>query len=119
MTDRRRALAFVLAAALLLPGLVVGLAVCPMLECPAMTAAGHDCCPPDGAEIAAACCRQSFEASTPPSNPPERFGALDVAAGLGPVLALPVPAPVFEARVLAAKPPRPLDSLALTCLLRI
>lgn len=120
MKPSGRILALALAAALLLPGLVFGLSVCGMVDCPAMAGAGHDCCPPDGAEIAAACCRESLESSAnPASNPPERFAAADVSVVLDQVVDALVPAPVFELRVLVAQPPRPLDSLAQTCLLRI
>jgi|CXWL01.1.fsa_nt_gi hypothetical protein len=119
MKPSGRILALGLVAAVVLPGLVFGLSVCAMADCPALAAAGHDCCPPDGAEIAAACCRQSFETSTPPSHPPERFGAMDASVVLGQVAGALVPVPASELRVLVARPPHPLDCLGQTCLLRI
>lgn len=111
--------ALALVAAVLLPGLVFGLSVCAMADCPAMAVAGHDCCPPDGAEIAAACCRQSLESSIPAASPPERFGALGAPVAFGQLPDSRVSTPISELRIALAKPPRPLDSLAQTCLLRI
>lgn len=119
MKPSGRILALALVAAVLLPGLVVGLSVCAMVDCPAMAVASHDCCPPDGAEIAATCCRQSLESSIPASSPPERFGASGASVVFGQLPDSRVSTPTSELRVCLAKPPRPLDSLAQTCLLRI
>lgn len=113
-----RILALALAAAVLLPGVVVGLSVCTMAQCPAMTAAGHDCCPPDGFEISAACCGPNVQVASSPAKATERFEEVESSLTSG-FWSLISESPLARPLASASEPPRPLDSLALTCLLRI